>query len=230
MPARATLCNPSRARVLVDSLRMLNFFMAGPDLVSWDLTALGPQGSRPFQLVVHHAAGRITEHFDSVTGALIRQGQLETLLVAARGAKPFDVQPLAVPTFKPARSAAKTHTILVVDDDRTVTETFATALHREGFNVRTAMSAESGLREASASHADAIIVDLRMPLINGLGFLYRLRTWDEHRHTPVAIVTGAVVDDSVQAELSELGAALRFKPLWLEDVVDLAHQLVSRTA
>ena len=69
-----------------------------------------------------------------------------------------------------------------------------------------------------------------MPLINGLGFLYRLRTWDEHRHTPVAIVTGAVVDDSVQAELSELGAALRFKPLWLEDVVDLAHQLVSRTA
>jgi len=92
------------------------------------------------------------------------------------------------------------------------------------------MNAENGLREATSSHADAIILDLRMPLINGLGFLYRLRTWDEHRHTPVAIVTGAVVDDSLQAELTELGAELRFKPLWLEDVVELAHQLVSRAA
>ena len=209
---------------------MLNFFMAGPDLVSWDLTALGPQGSGPFRLAIRHAAGSITEHFDTVTGALIRQGQLETLLVAARGAEPFDVKPLPIGKPRPAVSSKKMHTILVVDDDRTVTETFAAALHREGFNVRTAMNAENGLREAASSHADAIILDLRMPLINGLGFLYRLRTSNEHRNTPVAIVTGAVVDDSMQAELSELGAELRFKPLWLEDVVELAHQLVSRAA
>lgn len=204
--------------------------MAGPDLVSWDLTAVGPQGSGPFRLVIHHAAGSITEHFDTVSGALIRQSRLEALLVAARGARPFDVKPLAVEKSSPAIPLKKTHTILVVDDDRTVTETFATALHREGFNVRTAMNAENGLREATSSHADAIILDLRMPLINGLGFLYRLRTSDEHRKTPVAIVTGAVVDDSMQAELSELGAELRFKPIWLEDVVELAHQLVSRAA
>jgi CheY-like chemotaxis protein len=211
---------------------MLNFFMAGPDLVSWDLTALGPLGGGPFKLVVHHSAGIITEHFDSVMGALIRQGQLESLLIAARGTTPFDVKPPPIKNKKPnpAISSNKTRTILVIDDDRTVTETFATALNREGFNVRTAMNAESGLREASASHADAIILDLRMPLINGLGFLYRLRTSDEHRNTPVAIVTGALVDDTLQAELSELGAELRFKPLWLEDVVELAHQLVARAA
>jgi CheY-like chemotaxis protein len=207
---------------------MLNFFTAGPELVSWDLTALGPQGGAPFRLAVHHATGRITEHFDTVSGALIRQGQLEALLVAARGAEPFDVT--ALPKLKSVVSPKKKPTILVVDDDRTVTETFATALHREGFNVRTAMNAESGLLEATSSHADAIILDLRMPLINGLGFLYRLRAGDEHRNTPVAIVTGAVVDDSLQAELSELGAELRFKPLWLEDVVELAHQLVGRAA
>jgi CheY-like chemotaxis protein len=208
---------------------MLNFFTAGPDLVSWDLTALGLQGGGPFRLLVNHSAGSITEHFDTVTGALIRQGQLEALLVAARGARPFDVKPLPIQTSKAATSG-KTHTILVVDDDRTVTETFATALNREGFNVRTAMNAESGLREANSSHADAIILDLRMPLINGLGFLYRLRTSAQHRNTPVAIVTGAVVDDSLQAELTELGAELRFKPLWLEEVVELAHQLVNRAA
>ena len=209
-----------------------NFFMAGPDLVTWDLTALGPDGAAPFRLVVHHATGTIIEHFDTATGALVRQGEIEALLVAARGASWSE--PTRIPhemRGEGERTAAKTApTILVVDDDETVTETFATALHREGFNVRTAANAETGLREAAAHRADAIILDLRMPLINGLGFLYRLRTSDEHRRTPVAIVTGAVVDDSTQAELTELGAELRFKPLWLEEVVELAHHLVDSAA
>jgi CheY-like chemotaxis protein len=195
------------------------------------LTALGPQGDGPFELVVHHSAGRITERFESVSGALIRQAELEKLLVAARGAS--SREPISIPPDTPepaARVKKPAPTILVVDDDRAVVETFATALHREGFNVLTAATAEIGLREAAAHSADAIILDLRMPLINGLGFLYRLRTSDKHRLTPVAIVTGAVVDDSMQAELDELGAELRFKPLWLEDVVELAHHLVARAA
>jgi len=207
---------------------VLNFFMAGPDLVRWDLTALGPQGTGPFRLLVQHATGSITEHFEAVTDALCRQRELEALLVAARGAGSIDLIPKASEAPRSGASVKGAPTILVIDDDQTVTETFATALYHEGFNVRTAANAETGLREAAAHHADAIIVDLRMPLINGLGFLYRLRTSDEHRHTPVAIVTGAVVDDSMQAELNELGAELRFKPLWLEDVVQLAHQLVAR--
>ena len=206
-----------------------NFFVAGPDLVSWDLTALGEQGSGPFRLVVQHKNGCITEHFDTVAGALLRQGDIEALLIAARGAVPFDPNPKSGQA-SPATCEKSAPTILVIDDDQSVTETFARALNSEGFNVRTAATAETGLREATAYHADAIIVDFKMPLINGLGFLYRLRTSVEHRNTPVAVVTGAVVDDSVQAELNELGAQLRFKPLWLEDVVALAHQLVARGA
>ncbi len=43
------------------------------------------------------------------------------------------------------------------------------------------MNAEIGLREADASHPDAIILDLRMPLVDGLGFLRRLREHEGHR-------------------------------------------------
>jgi hypothetical protein len=46
----------------------------------------------------------------------------------------------------------------------------------------------------------------------------------------VAVVTAAVVDDDTAAELQALGAELRFKPMWLEEVVRLAHQLVEGTA
>jgi DNA-binding response OmpR family regulator len=117
--------------------------------------------------------------------------------------------------------------ILIVDDDEGVTQTFARMLRLEGYQVRTAVSAETGLQEAKVSAPDAIILDLRMPLVDGLGFLRRLREHDEQRTTPVAIVTGDYfLDDSVSAELRELGAELRFKPLWLEDLVGLARNLL----
>jgi DNA-binding response OmpR family regulator len=120
--------------------------------------------------------------------------------------------------------------ILIVDDDEGVTQTFARMLQLEGYQVRTAVSAETGLEEAARSRPDAIILDLRMPLIDGLGFLRRLRERDEHRSTPVAIVTGDYfLDDAISSELRELGAELRFKPLWLEDLVGLARELLKVT-
>jgi two-component system response regulator PrrA len=124
-------------------------------------------------------------------------------------------------------SEKNTATILIVDDDEGVTQTFARMLKLEGFEVRTAMNAETGLVQAQEAHPDAIILDLRMPLVDGLGFLRRLRAQDEHRETPVAIVTGDYfLDDNVSAEIRQLGAELKFKPLWLEDLVGLARTLL----
>ena len=129
-----------------------------------------------------------------------------------------------MPAISADRSTSK---ILIVDDDEGVTQTFARMLRLEGYQVRTAVSAEKGLQEAEQSHPDAIILDLRMPLVDGLGFLRRLRSRDEHSSTPVAIVTGDYfLDDAVSNELRELGAELRFKPLWLEDLVGLARNLL----
>jgi len=120
--------------------------------------------------------------------------------------------------------------ILVVDDDEGVTQTFARMLRLEGYQVRTAMNAEMGLQEAETSHPDAIILDLRMPLVDGLGFLRRLRSRDQQRNTPVAIVTGDYfLDETVSSELRQLGAELKFKPLWLEDLVGLARDLLKVT-
>jgi len=132
-----------------------------------------------------------------------------------------------VPAATTERNTSK---ILIVDDDEGVTQTFARMLRLEGYQVRSAVSAEKGLIEAEQSHPDAIILDLRMPLVDGLGFLRRLRARDDQRETPVAIVTGDYfLDDSVSTELRELGAELRFKPLWLEDLVGLARNLLKVT-
>lgn len=139
----------------------------------------------------------------------------------------YNVITYPMPALMAERSAA---TILIVDDDEGVTQTFARMLRLEGYQVRTAVNAETGLQEAAQSHPDAIILDLRMPLVDGLGFLRRLRALEGHVTTPVAIVTGDYfLDESISTELQRLGAELRFKPLWLEDLVGLARNLLKVT-
>jgi DNA-binding response OmpR family regulator len=124
-------------------------------------------------------------------------------------------------------AATLTARVLVVDDDEGVTQTFARMLRLEGFQVRTAMNAESGLQAASETQPDAIILDLRMPLVDGLGFLRRLRAQDPLRRTPVAVVTGDYfLDDATSTELQALGAELRFKPMWLDELVSLTQLLL----
>ena len=129
-------------------------------------------------------------------------------------------------TLAKAREAS----ILIVDDDEGVTQTFARMLTLEGYDVKTAFNAQKGLELAHERLPDAIILDLRMPLVDGLGFLRQFRVIDARRTTSVAIVTGDYfLDDAVARELRELGAELRFKPLWLEDLVRLARNLLKVT-
>ena len=119
--------------------------------------------------------------------------------------------------------------MLIVDDDPTVTQTFARILRLVGYNVLTAANGETGLREMEARHPDAVLVDLRMPLVDGVAFLRKLRAQDKQRHTPVAVVTGDYfLDETISSELRELDASLYFKPLWLEDLLDITKRLLER--
>ena len=66
-----------------------------------------------------------------------------------------------------------------------------------------------------------------MPLTSGLQFLRAIRAIPGLTTTPVAIVTGDYfLDDAVSRELRGLGAEVRFKPLWLEDLLALARNLL----
>jgi DNA-binding response OmpR family regulator len=126
------------------------------------------------------------------------------------------------------QTSVATGTILIVDDDRAVAETFSRMLSLEGFRVATALSAEEGLATARTVVPDAIILDLRMPILNGLQVLRLLRSHPSLVEVPVAIVTGDYfLDEATSAELRKLGASVCFKPFWLEDLVALARTLLA---
>jgi DNA-binding response OmpR family regulator len=114
--------------------------------------------------------------------------------------------------------------ILIVDDDESVLRTFAKALSLEGFDVRVAASPLTGLQEIDDTRPDAILLDLRMPFVNGIGFLYRLRSLEAYKHIPVAIITGdSCVDDPALQEMHDLDAEVLFKPIWIEEVVSVTR-------
>jgi DNA-binding response OmpR family regulator len=118
-------------------------------------------------------------------------------------------------------------TVLIVDDDPPTVDIFAAVLRLEGFEVRTALSTESGMRAVQASRPDAILIDFNMPLANGVEFLRRLRADEWHRGTPVAVVTGDSLDDAVATELQQLGASVAFKPLLGAELVALTRRLLA---
>ena len=91
-------------------------------------------------------------------------------------------------------------TILVIDDDASVHDIMQRLLNREGFNVITATSGPEGLRLARERSPDVILLDVRMPTMNGWEVLSRLKSDPDLDSIPVVMVT--IEDDKA------LGSAL----------------------
>lgn len=117
--------------------------------------------------------------------------------------------------------------VVIVDDDASVIEAMARALRLEGCEVWAARSADEGLALARTHRPDAVILDLRRPLGGGVQFLRAIRGIPGLARTPVAIVTGDYTRDAPEvAAIRALGGELRYKPLWLEELIGLAHELL----
>jgi DNA-binding response OmpR family regulator len=119
--------------------------------------------------------------------------------------------------------------VLVIDDDEGIRLMFSRALRLDGHDVHVAATAEEALAEIEQGRPDAILLDLKMPLINGVGFLYRLREDPANDHIPVALITGAPsLDDATVEDLRALNAQLWHKPLSVEGVQKVARTLLMR--
>jgi two-component system response regulator PrrA len=114
----------------------------------------------------------------------------------------------------------------VIDDDEGVRRVFSQVLTLNGFSVQVAATAEEALGQVTRERPDAILLDLKMPLINGVGFLYRLRQVPANQDIAVAVITGALaLDDATVNDLRTLHAHVWHKPLSIEDIQRVARTL-----
>lgn len=121
--------------------------------------------------------------------------------------------------------------VLIIDDDATTLELFEQMLVEEGYIVRAVLTCEAGLADAAIHAPDAVILDLHLPLTDGLECLRRLRAAPLHLLMPVAILTGDYfLDEEVARELQALGARIHFKPVWDADLRQIVEALLSQRA
>jgi DNA-binding response OmpR family regulator len=118
-----------------------------------------------------------------------------------------------------------TGNVLVVDDDTVATEQFARILRFEGFNVRTAFDGSSALAMTARIRPDVLLVDLRMPILDGLGFLRAFQISATSR-VPAALMTGDFLDSSEESAAGALAARIVYKPIWTEQLIALVKSLL----
>lgn len=80
-------------------------------------------------------------------------------------------------------------TILAVDDSRTIRDMLRLALTEAGFTLHLAEDGVHGLEVLEGLAPDAIISDINMPRLDGLGFIEAVRQIDRHRATPILVLT-----------------------------------------
>lgn len=95
------------------------------------------------------------------------------------------------------------HNILVIDDDEELQDTIAVMLEQEGYRVTQALDGKSGYERALTLKPDLLIVDLRLPAMNGMEICRQLRS--SQIQTPI-IVLSAVGEEVDKVLLLEIGA------------------------
>jgi FixJ family two-component response regulator len=116
--------------------------------------------------------------------------------------------------------------ISIVDDDQSVRESLARLIRSVGFGVQVYGSAEEFLSASHGRWADCLILDIRMPGMNGLELQRELSATD--RDLPVIFITAHGSDAEVRARALRAGAVdYLLKPLNEEEVLKAIEAALS---
>jgi CheY-like chemotaxis protein len=106
-------------------------------------------------------------------------------------------------------------TVLVVDDEPDIRATVSAMLEIEGYAVAEAANGADALRQLEERQPDVILLDMRMPILDGWGFAAELRRRG-HR-TPIVVMTAARDAAHWAAEIA--ASAFVSKPFGYGDLI-----------
>ncbi|MDB5163459.1 MAG: DNA-binding response regulator VicR [Candidatus Saccharibacteria bacterium] len=95
--------------------------------------------------------------------------------------------------------------ILIVEDDEALNKAYEFILKQDGHTVMTAFNGQDGLHKADDFKPDIILLDLLMPVMDGLQFLQNFDATNKHPNVKVVILTNLGHEKEVEEAL-QLGA------------------------
>lgn len=115
--------------------------------------------------------------------------------------------------------------LLLVDDDPAVRASLQFSLELEGFRVNVFDSGETLMEQADLAHPSCLVLDYRLPGIDGLSLLHALRQRGEQ--CPAVIITSNPTR-SVRQRINDAGAVLVEKPLLRNGLTVAIRCLIDR--
>lgn len=123
----------------------------------------------------------------------------------------------------------KKHTILVVEDEKPLSEALQLKLKKAGYHVLCALNGQEGLEMALNEHPSLILLDIVMPVMDGITMLDKLRKDAWGKKVSVIILTNLIKVDTLE-QMREKGVRqYLIKTDWkLEDLIYIIDDEISR--
>ncbi len=117
------------------------------------------------------------------------------------------------------------HKICILDDDPDVLQSLRFLLETHGFGVRTFSAAASLLSSADLENVDCLVIDYKMPHMDGLAVAVRLR--QRNIAAPIVLITG-YPDQHIEAKAAAAGVShILFKPHLEDSLVSRVREVIS---
>jgi len=95
--------------------------------------------------------------------------------------------------------------ILIIEDESALQKTLGDVLSQNGYQTKSALDGETGLKLTQSEKPDLILLDLILPKLHGFGVLKRIKENPETKKIPVVILTNLESMQDIEKAM-ELGA------------------------
>jgi CheY-like chemotaxis protein len=110
--------------------------------------------------------------------------------------------------------------VLIVDDEPDIRATVSAMLEIEGYRVDEAINGADALRVLEDRLPDLILLDMRMPVLDGWGFARELR--ERGHRTPIVVMTAA--RDAARWASEIAASAFVAKPFGFDDLISAVER------
>jgi two-component system chemotaxis response regulator CheY len=119
------------------------------------------------------------------------------------------------------------HRILIVEDSPTMRQLLVFALRRlKDVEIVEAQDGMDGLRKVTSDHFDLALIDINMPIMDGLKLISLMRGEESLQAIPIVVITTEGADEDRQRALALGANEYLTKPIQANKVLSLARTLL----
>jgi CheY-like chemotaxis protein len=118
--------------------------------------------------------------------------------------------------------------ILIIDDDPSIVHLLKESLQDAGYITHQGYDGQAAVSVSRSQPIDLILLDVNMPMTNGLLAAEMIRDNEESRHIPIILLTGEV-SDRVFPVVESMGRIMHIKkPVDLDELQSLIRQVLAK--